>query len=106
MNPAGLVRQSLCAALLSAATTACVTVDAAPESVRVDMSNVDLHVTSDVTLHVTQLRGRFVPGAWLPTYPTTTTSDRHVLCLRTGNPKGKMQNAECTIERLTRVRAG
>ena len=61
MTPWGITRQLLCAAMLSAATSACVKVDAAPQSVQVDMSNVDLHVATDVTLHVRQLRGRFVP---------------------------------------------
>jgi hypothetical protein len=36
-------------------------VEAGRESVQVDMANVDLHVTGDVTLHVRQMRGRFVP---------------------------------------------
>jgi hypothetical protein len=34
---------------------------AAPRGVQVDMRNVDLHMTSDVTLRVRSLRGRFVP---------------------------------------------
>jgi hypothetical protein len=63
MNPSGVTRQLLCAAMLSAAASACAKVDAAPQSVQVDMSNVDLHVATDVTLHVRQLRGRFVPVA-------------------------------------------
>ena len=33
----------------------------APRGVQVDMRNVDLHMTTDVTLHVRSLRGRFVP---------------------------------------------
>jgi len=33
----------------------------APPGVHVDMRNVDLHMTADVTLHVRALRGRFVP---------------------------------------------
>jgi hypothetical protein len=33
----------------------------APRGVEVDMRNVDLHMTSDVTLRVRTLRGRFVP---------------------------------------------
>ena len=52
--------RSLLAGVLLIAANACVSVDAAPESVRVDMRNVDLHVAPDVTLHVAQLRGRFV----------------------------------------------
>ena len=34
---------------------------AVPRGVQVDMRNVDLHMTSDVTLRVRSLRGRFVP---------------------------------------------
>ena len=34
---------------------------AAPRGVQVDMRNVDLHMTPDVTLRVRSLRGRFVP---------------------------------------------
>jgi len=34
---------------------------AAPQGIHVDMRNVDLHMTSDVTLRVRSLRGRFVP---------------------------------------------
>ena len=34
---------------------------AAPPGVGVDMRNVDLHMTSDVTLRVRTLRGRFIP---------------------------------------------
>jgi hypothetical protein len=34
-----------------------------PQSVEVEMSNVDFHVTPDVTLQVKHLRGRFVPAA-------------------------------------------
>lgn len=35
---------------------------AAPRGISVDMRNVDLHMTGDVTLHVRTLRGRFVPN--------------------------------------------
>jgi len=63
MTRAGLVWRILSAGLLSAAAIACVRVDAAPQSVQVEMSNVDLRVATDVTLHVRQLRGRFVPAA-------------------------------------------
>jgi hypothetical protein len=81
MNRAGATRQILCAALLSAAASACV-VDAAPQSVQVDMSNVDLHVTSDVTLHVRQLRGRFVPVARQMPYLDDTHS--YLVAIDTG----------------------
>ena len=40
---------------------ACTTVQATPEPLRVQMRNVDLHVTNDITLHVKELTGRFVP---------------------------------------------
>jgi hypothetical protein len=36
-------------------------VEASRQAVLVDMANVDLHVDKDVTLHVKQLRGSFVP---------------------------------------------
>jgi hypothetical protein len=42
---------------------ACTTVQATPEPLRVQMRNVDLHVTDDITLHVKELTGRFVPVA-------------------------------------------
>ena len=35
--------------------------DASRSAVQVDMAHVDLHVSSDVMLHVDQLRGRVVP---------------------------------------------
>lgn len=40
---------------------ACARVDASRSAVQVDMAHVDLHVSSDVTLHIDQLRGSFVP---------------------------------------------
>jgi hypothetical protein len=47
--------------LLAAVFSWNVGVGAVPAPVAVDMANVDLHMTADVTLHVKQLRGRFVP---------------------------------------------
>ena len=82
MTRAGLVRWTLSAALLSAAATACVRVDAAPQSVQVEMSNVDLHVATDVTLHVRQLRGRFVPVARQMPYLDDTHS--YLVAIDTG----------------------
>ena len=41
--------------------SSCAGVEASRGSVDVEMANVDLHVTPDVTLHVKQLRGRFLP---------------------------------------------
>jgi hypothetical protein len=46
-------------AALTSALYACARVDAAPEPVQVEMNNVDLHVASDITLHVQHLRGHF-----------------------------------------------
>jgi hypothetical protein len=42
-------------------TSACASAEASRQPVYVDMSNVDLHVSPDVTLHVHRLRGQFVP---------------------------------------------
>jgi hypothetical protein len=47
--------------LLAALTSSCAGLEASRGSVEVDMANVDLHVTADVTLHIRQLRGRFTP---------------------------------------------
>lgn len=38
---------------------ACVRAEASPQPVEVEMSNVDFHITADITLHVQHLRGRF-----------------------------------------------
>ena len=43
------------------ATTSAPAARPGPQSVEVEMNNVNLRVTSDITLHVTHLRGRFVP---------------------------------------------
>ena len=45
--------------LLSSMMLSCARVEASRQPVEVEMSNVDLHLASDVTLHVTYLRGRF-----------------------------------------------
>jgi hypothetical protein len=42
--------------------SACARVEASRQPVQVHMSNVDLHVAADVTLHIRQLRGQFVPA--------------------------------------------
>ena len=47
--------------LLAALMSSCAGVEASRGSVDVEMANVDLHVTADVTLHVKELRGRFLP---------------------------------------------
>jgi len=39
---------------------ACAVAEASKETVAVDMRNVDLHVSDDITLHVTRLQGHFV----------------------------------------------
>jgi hypothetical protein len=46
-------------ALLTSAMLACTSAEASRQPVEVEMANVDLHVTADITLHVTHLRGRF-----------------------------------------------
>lgn len=48
--------------LLSSAMLACARVEASRQPVEVEMSNVDLHLTPDITLHVRHLRGRFEPA--------------------------------------------
>ena len=40
---------------------ACARVEASRQPVEVDMANVDLHITGDVTLHIKQMRGSFTP---------------------------------------------
>ena len=47
--------------LLSLAMLACARAEASRQPVEVEMQNVDLHVATDITLHVTHLRGRFDP---------------------------------------------
>jgi hypothetical protein len=48
--------------LLTSGMLSCARVEASRQPVEVEMSNVDLHMTSDITLHVRHLRGRFEPG--------------------------------------------
>jgi hypothetical protein len=48
--------------LLSLAMLSCARAEASRQPVDVEMRNVDLHVTADITLHVTHLRGRFEPA--------------------------------------------
>jgi hypothetical protein len=50
----------LCLAAIVPLMSACTRVEAARQSVQVHMSNVDLHVSDDVTLHIRELRGQFV----------------------------------------------
>jgi len=45
--------------LLAALAGGCARVEASRQSVEVDMANVDLHVTGDITLRVSNLRGHF-----------------------------------------------
>jgi hypothetical protein len=47
--------------VLAALSAACARVEASRDAVQVDMANVDLHVSADVTLHVQRLQGSFVP---------------------------------------------
>jgi hypothetical protein len=46
-----------------ALASACASAEASRQPVQVEMRNVDLHVTSDVVLHIRHLRGQFVPVA-------------------------------------------
>jgi hypothetical protein len=60
----GLVAAVLLSPILSGSVPALARARAktpAPRGVGVDMRNVDLHMTPDITLHVRSLRGRFVP---------------------------------------------
>src|SRR6187402_1970488 len=47
--------------LLAALISACARVEASRQPVEVDMANVDLHVTGDVTLHIKRMHGHFNP---------------------------------------------
>jgi hypothetical protein len=47
--------------LLATLISACTRVEASRQPVEVDMANVDLHITGDVTLHIKRMRGRFTP---------------------------------------------
>jgi len=47
--------------VLAALVSGCARLEANPQTVEVDMANVDLRVTGDVTLRVRHLRGHFVP---------------------------------------------
>jgi hypothetical protein len=50
-------------ALLISALSCCARAEASRQPVEVEMNNVDLHLTSSITLHVRHLRGRFEPAA-------------------------------------------
>jgi hypothetical protein len=63
--------------LLALVLASCHTVEASRPAVEVEMQNVDLHMTDDVTLHVRHLRGRFVPtGRSATPYLDDTSSYR------------------------------
>jgi hypothetical protein len=47
-------------ALLAVVAMACTSLDASNPPVEVEMQNVDLHMTPDISLHIRHLRGRFV----------------------------------------------
>ena len=66
--------RTACIVLLTLAMLACARAEASRQPVEVEMQNVDLHVTTDVTLHVTHLRGRFDPVARDVPYLDDTTS--------------------------------
>ena len=55
--------RTMCLILYMAFVSACASAEASREPVQVEMKNVDLHVTSSVTLHIRHLRGQFVPAA-------------------------------------------
>ncbi|MGH9219478.1 MAG: hypothetical protein ACRD1W_09260 [Vicinamibacterales bacterium] len=49
--------------ILTAGMLCCARAEASRQPVEVEMSNVNLHMTADITLHVRHLRGRFEPVA-------------------------------------------
>lgn len=60
------MRAACCLAILALVQPASVSVKASNPPVEVDMQNVDLHVTPDITLHIRHLRGRFVANGSRP----------------------------------------
>jgi hypothetical protein len=48
--------------LMTAGMLCCARAEASRQPVEVEMNNVDLHMTNDITLHVRHLRGRFNPA--------------------------------------------
>jgi hypothetical protein len=59
--------RTLSLVLVAGLLSACASAEASRQSVRVDMSNVDLHVSPQVTLRIRELRGEFVPtGQQIP----------------------------------------
>jgi hypothetical protein len=52
--------RAMCIALLATALASCASVEASRQPVDVEMQNVALHLSGDVTLHVRHLRGHFV----------------------------------------------
>jgi len=49
-----------CVALLAALSTACVRAEAVKQPVEVEMRNVDLHLTPEISVHIRHLRGKFI----------------------------------------------
>ena len=49
----------LCFICIAGLLSACVVAEASKDSVAVDMRNVDMHVSDDITLHITRLQGHF-----------------------------------------------
>lgn len=100
--------------LLVGLMSACARVEASRQPVLVHMSNVDLHVTSDITLHVRQLRGEFVAaGRQIPYLDDTQsytvavesgevaidTASLNALMSRTfGNNRSNVDKLKLTIE--------
>jgi hypothetical protein len=66
--------RNACIVLLSLPMLSCARAEASRQPVEVEMQNVDLHFASDVTLHVTHLRGRFDPVARDVPYLDDTSS--------------------------------
>jgi hypothetical protein len=54
--------RAITAALVAMTCAACARVEASRPSTEVEMKNVDLHVTSEITLHIRHLRGQFIPA--------------------------------------------
>jgi hypothetical protein len=76
------MRALICALLLSS-VAGCAAVEAERPPVDVEMQNVDLHVSSDITLHVRHLRGQFVPQGQAA-FPSLNDAGSYVVTLETG----------------------
>ena len=86
------------AGLLVSAALGCSRVEASRPSVEVEMRNVDLHMTGDVTLHVRHLRGRFVPTGSSRAPHLDDTSSYHVV-VQTGQVAMDLASLNAVITR-------